>query len=181
MKKFLLLVFALGFFGTAQAQFGVRAGFSSPNLVKTNFDANPGFHAGVYFRKELGFIAIEPGLQYAQKGYTTDIGPAGEITERLNYVDLPLLVRWNFLPILNVFAGPQGSILVSRKYETAGNTDTSTEPVKGYDIAGVVGVGVKLPLNLNAQVSYDFGLQNLNYYNQDVKNNVLKISVGIDF
>jgi hypothetical protein len=181
MKKLLVLVFALGFFGTVQAQFGVRAGFSNPNFVETNFDANPGFHAGVYFRKELGFVAVEPGIQYAQKGYTTAVGPLGGINERLNYVDLPLLLRLNFLPFLNVFAGPQGSILVSRKYETGGNTDTSTDPIKAYDIAGVVGVGVKLPLNLNAQVSYDFGLQNLNYYNQDVKNNVLKLSVGIDF
>ncbi|MEB2783786.1 porin family protein [Algoriphagus persicinus] len=181
MKKLLILCFALGLFSTANAQFGVRAGYSLANFSNFESDATGGIHAGVYYRKELGFISIEPGIQYSQKGYRIDQATAGETKERLNYVDLPLLLRVNFLPILNVFVGPQGSLLVSRKYEAGGNTETSTEAIKAYDIAGIVGVGVKLPLNLNAQVSYDFGIQSLNYFNQDVKNNVLKLSVGIDF
>jgi hypothetical protein len=184
MKKLLVLVFALGFLGTAQAQFGVRAGFSSANF--SDFDSDPlaGFHAGVYYKKELGFVSIEPGIQYSQKGHER-VGSTGVNAvknDRLNYIDVPVLLRVNFLPFLNVFAGPQGSVLVSRKLEFLnGDTDTSTEPIKGYDIAGVVGIGANLPLGLNAQVSYDIGLQSVNYYNQDVKNNVLKISLGYDF
>jgi len=184
MKKLLVLVFALGFFGTAEAQFGVRAGFSTANF--SDFDSDPiaGFHAGAYFRKELGFISIEPGLQFSQKGYESDglIGTPPIQNDRLSYVDVPVLFRVDFLPFLNVFAGPQGSVLVSRKLNYVdGGTETSTEPIKGYDIAGVVGVGANLPLGLNAQVSYDIGFQSVNYYNQDVKNNVLKISIGYDF
>lgn len=180
MKKLLVLFFALGLFSTANAQFGVRAGYSSANFSDFDSDAIAGFHAGTYYRKDLGLISLESGLQFSQKGYMVDQGGAGEITERLNYIDLPVLLRVNFLPIVNVFAGPQGSALLSRKYENGGNTQTSTEAIKPYDISGVVGVGVKLPLNLNAQVSYDFGLQSLNYFDQDVKNNVLKFSLGID-
>ena len=184
MKKLLVIVFALGFFGTAQAQFGARAGFSSANF--SDFDSDPlaGFHIGAYYKKDLGFISVEPGIQYSQKGHER-IGATGTPAvknDRLNYVDVPVLVRVNFLPFLNVFAGPQGSVLVSRKLEYVdGSTETSTEPIKGYDIAGVVGVGANLPLGLNAQVSYDIGFQSANYYNQDVKNNVLKISLGYDF
>ncbi|REG90983.1 porin family protein [Algoriphagus antarcticus] len=184
MKKLLVFVFALGLFGTAQAQFGVRAGFSSANFTDFASDPIAGFHAGAYFRKELGFISIEPGIQYSQKGHERvgAIGTPAVKNDRLSYVDVPVLVRLNFLPYLNVFAGPQGSVLVSRKLEfTDGSTDTSTEPIKGYDIAGVIGVGAKLPQGLNAQVSYDIGFQSLNYYNQNVKNSVLKISIGYDF
>lgn len=184
MKKLLVFVFALGLFSTAQAQFGVRAGLSSANF--SDFDSNPllGFHVGAYYKKDLGFISLEPGIQFSQKGHEriASIGDGGVKSDRLNYVDIPVLIRVNFLPFLNVFAGPQGSVLVSRKLEFLdGSTDTSTEPIKGYDIAGVVGVGANLPLGLNAQVSYDIGFQSLNYYNQDVKNNVLKISIGYDF
>lgn len=183
MKKLLIFVFALGLISSAQAQFGVRAGFSSANFTDFNSDAVSGFHAGAYFRKELGFIAVEPGLQYAQKGYKSVLtASAGERNETLSYIDIPVLVRVNFLPFLNVFAGPQGSVLVSRKLELAdGSTETNTEPIRGYDIAGVVGVGAKLPLGLNAQLSYDFGLQSVNYYDQNVKNNVFKVSLGYDF
>lgn len=184
MKKLLVLVFALGLFGTAQAQFGLRAGFSSANFSDFDSDAIAGFHVGAYYKKDLGFISIEPGIQYSQKGHEriASINDGGVKNDRLNYIDLPVLLRVNFLPFLNVFAGPQGSVLVSRKLEFLnGDTDTSTEPIKGYDIGAVVGVGANLPLGLNAQVSYDIGLQSVNYYNQDVKNNVLKISIGYDF
>ena len=184
MKKLLVIVFALGFFGTAQAQFGVRAGYSSTNFTNFDSDALAGFHAGAYFRKDLGFISIEPGIQFSQKGYDSNgmIGAPPVKNDRLNYVDIPVLLRVNILPFLNVFAGPQGSVLVSRKLEYMdGNTDTSTEPIKGYDLAGVLGLGAKLPLGLNLQLSYDLGFQSVNYYNQDVKNNTLKVSLGYDF
>ncbi|MEB2775586.1 outer membrane beta-barrel protein [Algoriphagus sp. D3-2-R+10] len=184
MKKLLVFVFALGFFGTAQAQFGVRAGFSSANFTDFGSEAIAGFHAGAYYKKDLGFLSIEPGIQFSQKGHERvgDTGTPAVKSDRLNYVEVPVLLRANLLPFLNVFAGPQGSVLVSRKLEYVdGGTETTTEPIKGYDLAGVVGVGANLPLGLNAQVSYDIGFQSVNYYNQNVKNNVLKISLGYDF
>lgn len=183
MKKLLILVFALGLSSSAQAQFGIRAGYSSANFTDFNSDAVSGFHAGAYFRKELGFLSVEPGVQYAQKGYKATIAPGtGERTEKMSYLDIPLLVRVNFLPYLNVFAGPQGSVLISRNLELPdGSTETSTEPIRGYDLAGVVGVGASIIGGINAQFSYDFGLQSVNYYDQNVKNNVFKISLGYDF
>ncbi|SFT66932.1 Outer membrane protein beta-barrel domain-containing protein [Algoriphagus locisalis] len=183
MKKLLAFVFVLGLFGTAHAQFGLRAGFSSANF--SDFDSDPlsGFHAGAYYKIGAGFLAFEPGIQYSQKGYTNLLnGSPSTDKELLSYLDVPVLVRVNFLPFLNVFAGPQGSVLVSRNREFSdGSTESTTEPIRGYDISGVVGVGANLPLGLNAQVSYDIGFQSVNYYNQDVKNNVLKISLGYDF
>ncbi|WP_192346858.1 porin family protein [Algoriphagus sp. Y33] len=184
MKKLLVLVFALGFFGAAQAQFGVRAGFSSANFTDFETDAIAGFHAGAYYKIDLGFLAIEPGLQFSQKGHKRvgDTGTPAADKERLNYVDIPALVRVNLLPYLNVFAGPQASLLVSRKLEYVdGSSITTTDPIRKYDITGVVGVGANLPLGLNAQVSYDLGLVSANYYEVNVKNNVLKISLGYDF
>lgn len=186
MKKLFIFIFAMGMFGAAQAQFGARAGFSSANITDFSSDAVAGLHLGAYYKKEFGFIDVEPGIQFSQKGYkNVAVGMTGvSLTqdERLNYIDVPVLVRFNFLPFLNVFAGPQGSILVSRKLELSnGASETTTEPVKGFDIAGVIGLNAKLPWNLNAQMSYDIGFQSLNYYDQDVKNRALKISIGYDF
>ncbi|MBN3584458.1 PorT family protein [Algoriphagus aestuarii] len=181
MKKFLFLILSIGFISTAQAQFGLRAGLNSSNFSDTNFDTKMGFHAGAYYKLGVGILSIEPGVQFSQKGYEGTDGTTGdEINERLNYIDVPVLVRFNFLPAVNVFAGPQGSVLISRNYDLGGTSSTSTEVVKGYDIGGVVGVGVNLPLGLNVQASYDIGFSNLNYFNTDVKNRVLKLSLGID-
>lgn len=181
MKKILFLILTLGFIGAAQAQFGLRAGLNSSNFSDTNYDAKIGFHAGGYYKFDLGILAVEPGIQYSQRGYEgTASGSGGEVSEKLNYIDVPVLVRFDFLPIVNVFAGPQGSILASRKYTLDGDTNTGTETIRGYDVGGVVGVGVNLPLGFNVQASYDFGLTSLNYFDTDVKNRLLKLSIGID-
>ncbi len=182
MKKIFLVLLAFGLFQSAQAQFGVRAGWSSANFEDTNFRNKSTFHVGGYYRAEAGAFSIEPGLQFSQKGYETNDGQTGaKIDEQLSYIDVPLLFRLNFLPSLNVFAGPQGSILISRKYTDGMDTNTSTEIIRGYDIAGVVGLGVSLPWGINAQASYDFGFTSLNYFDTNVTNRVFKLSLGWDF
>lgn len=182
MKKIFFLLLSVLLIQGAQAQFGVRAGYNSANFEQTNYRNKSGFHVGGYYRAEAGFFSVEPGIQFSQKGYESNNGQTGaKIDESLSYVDVPLLFRLNFLPSLNVLAGPQGSVLISRKYSDGTNTVTSTEIIRGYDVAGVVGLGVNLPLGINAQVSYDFGLTSLNYFDTDVKSRVFKLSVGYDF
>lgn len=181
MKKILWVFFLLSFAGTANAQFGLRAGYSSANFSDTNFSSRSGFHAGAYYTFGTSFIKVEPGLQFAQKGYkgTDDLGVL--IDEQLNYIDIPVLVRLSLLPMVNVFAGPQASFLASRNYQLGPITSKSLEVLTGYDLAGVVGAQVNLPMGLNLQASYDIGLRSLNYFNTDVKNRVFKISLGYSF
>jgi hypothetical protein len=181
MKKFLFLILSIGLISSAQAQFGARAGLNSSNLSDTNFSYRQGFHLGAYYRIPMGIIDIEPGLQYSKKGYegTEDVS-GDDVKEGLNYIDIPVIFRFNLLETVNIFAGPQASVLASRKYELGNTTSSSTDVIRGYDFAGVIGVGIKLPLGFNVQASYDIGLTNLNYFDTDVKNRVFKVSVGFD-
>jgi hypothetical protein len=182
MKKILLAFFLVGVVASAQAQFGVRAGYNSANFSDTNFDPKSGFHVGAYYTLGIGFISIEPGLQYSQKGYQgTEGGTGKSVDEQLGYIDIPVLARLNLLPSINIFAGPQVSLLASSVYQLGEETFDSSEAIRGYDVGAVVGAQVKLPLGLNAQASYDFGLSSLNYYNSDVKNQVFKIALGYTF
>ena len=182
MRKVLLAFFLLGFVASAQAQFGIRAGFNSANFSDTNFDAKSGFHFGAYYTLGTDFLSIEPGLQYSQKGYTgVQDGTGNLIDEQLGYIDVPVLIRLKLIPAINIFAGPQLSFLASRNYQLGTTTSTSTAVIRGYDVAGVVGAQLKLPLGLNVQASYDLGLSSLNYFNTDVKNQVFKVSLGYSF
>jgi hypothetical protein len=62
-----------------------------------------------------GFISLEPGVQYSIKGYEGNVKSTGVvISEKLNYVDILVLIRLNIYPFLNVFAGPQASFVLSR-------------------------------------------------------------------
>lgn len=182
MRKVLLVFFLIGIVATAQAQFGVRAGFSSANFSDTNFDAKSGFHIGAYYSFGAGFISIEPGLQYSQKGYQgTEAATGKSVDEQLGYIDIPVLFRVNLIPAVNIFAGPQASVLASSVYQLGDETFDSSEAIKGYDLGGVVGAQVKLPLGFNVQANYDFGLSSLNYYDTEVKNQVFKVSLGYTF
>ncbi|MBN7811677.1 PorT family protein [Algoriphagus sp. H41] len=182
MRKILLVFFLVGFAATAQAQLGVRAGFNSANFSNANFDAKSGFHLGAYYTFGADFLSVEPGIQYSQKGYTGEEAGSGlAVKEQLGYIDVPVLVRLKLLPALNVFAGPQASVLASSKYQKGDQTSDSSEATKGYDIGGVFGAQVKLPLGFNIQASYDLGFTSLNYFNTDVKNQVFKISAGYTF
>jgi hypothetical protein len=67
---------------------------------------------------------------------------------------------------------------VSRNYTLGNTTSTSLEPIRGYELGAVVGVGLKVAAGLNLQASYDLGLSSLNYFNTDVSNRVLKLSLG---
>jgi len=186
MKKLLfVLLFGITFMFNheVKAQFGARVGANFTNFNGFDFDSRTGLHAGIYYGLPLmEKLVIEPAILYSQKGYkSADNSASGRIKENLNYIDIPVLVRYQVLDGLNLFAGPQGSLLFSRKYEQGGMISKTKEIVRGYDIAGVIGAGVNLPLGFNVQASYDFGLVDLNYFNFDVKNRVFKLSLGKDF
>ncbi|EAZ80339.1 porin family protein [Algoriphagus machipongonensis] len=181
MKYFLpLIIFSilsLESFGQA----GIRAGMSSGNFTNSNYKAMLGIHGGVYYRAELGFISIEPGVQFAQRGSKRNDGQTGKvITERLNYVDAPLLFRINFLPEVHLFVGPQASFLISRKYEFEGDVDTNSEAFPKTEFGGVGGIGVSFPYGVNFQVSFDIAKTDLGDYYPDKRNKVLKLSLAFD-
>lgn len=182
MRKILIAFFLFGLVASVQAQFGLRAGYSAANFSDTNFKAKAGFHVGAYYLIGSGFFTVEPGLQYSQKGYQgTEVGTGKPVDELLGYIDIPVLLRMKLLPAINIFAGPQASVLASSEYQLGDETFDSSEAIKGYDLAGVVGIQIKLPLKINVQANYDFGLTSLNYYDTDVKNQVFKVSLGYTF
>ncbi len=182
MRKILTLFFLIGIAASAQAQFGVRAGFSSTNFSDTNFDARSGFHGGAYYTFDLGLMMVEPGIQYSQKGYKgMEEVTLLPVDEKLGYIDIPVLLRVELIPAVNLFAGPQFSFLASSEYVKGGQTSDSSDATRGYDVGGVFGAQAKLPLGFNVQASYDLGFTSLNYYNFDVKNRVFKISAGYTF
>jgi len=188
MKKTLgifLLMFGLIGVQEVHAQFfqaGIRAGFSYPNITGIDANAYSGMHAGAYFKfNPLGPFAVEPGIQYSQKGYRAPASsPSGHVVDRLHYLDVPVLVRMSVLPLVNIFAGPQASYLLARNYD--GDVSfTNTRNIRDFDLSGVAGIGIDLPLGFNLQGSYEFGITNLEYDGNETRHNVVKVSLGKTF
>jgi hypothetical protein len=183
MKKGLLLVAFLIFAAAAQAQLGVRAGIGSSNF--SNGDVQRGFtslirpHFGAYYGMQATEkLTVEPGLFYAGKGISTVNDANKEFKESLSYLDIPVLARYAVNEDFNVFVGPQVGFLLARTYTEESLKITDTAPVGGYEIGGVLGVGYQMASGINLQASYDFGIVPFKYFEADVNNTVIKLSIG---
>ena len=135
---------------------------------------------------------LEPGLYLASRGYQVNNTVAGlvqvEVTNRAYYLELPVYARVFLTDELNVFAGPQLSVLLSNNFNTQlsafiASTDfdrKASDNLNKVDIGLALGVGYQLPVGFNIQAGYDIGLIP---FSEDVKayNGVWKLGVGYSF
>lgn len=171
-----LALFFTASFGMLQAQndenvtteFGVKGGFNMSNLYQNDADDNNvlyGFNAGVYATLPISdFIAIQPELLYTTKGAELEYNNAfaeGNAKFKLNYIELPLLVRVNITKNFNIHAGGYASYLVSSKVTGDGDINfdenIDTDDLNKFDAGLSAGVGVDFsPISIG--VRYNYGL-----------------------
>ncbi|PAM95504.1 hypothetical protein B4N84_09560 [Flavobacterium sp. IR1] len=172
---FALTLFMTATFGVLHAQdenvtteFGVKGGFNMSNLYQNDADDENvlyGFNAGVYATLPISdFIAIQPELLFTTKGAELKYDNAlasGDAKFRLNYIELPLLVRVNITKNFNVHAGGYASYLVSSKLTGSGTFDfdenIDTDELNKFDAGLSAGIGVDFnPISVG--VRYNYGL-----------------------
>lgn len=170
-----LTLFISASFGMLHAQdnnvnteFGVKGGFNMSNLYSN--DANDdnvlyGFNAGVYATLPISdFIAIQPEILFTTKGAELDYNNAfatGNAKFKLNYIEVPLLVRVNITKNFNVHAGGYASYLVSSKVTGDGDInfdqEIDTDDLNKFDAGLSAGVGVDFnPVSIGLR--YNYGL-----------------------
>jgi len=160
MKKTLLLVMALVsgvFISEAQeSRYGVRVGanisaISSDNIPEELEDGRIGVVVGFFADFALNSnLRIQPELQYSGQGNK-------EKDLRVNYIQLPVLLKYNITDIFNIQLGPQAGIKIWEWEDNQnGNTDFGT-----FDFAGVAGIGVNITDNFFMDLRYALGLSNI--------------------
>jgi hypothetical protein len=151
-------------------EFGVKGGFNMSNLYNSGDDVDDnnilyGFNAGVYATLPISdFIAIQPEVLFTTKGAELEYNNAlvsGNAKFKLNYIEVPLLVRVNITKNFNVHAGGYASYLVSSKVKGNGDfdfdEDIDTNDLNKFDAGLSAGVGVDFsPLSIG--VRYNYGL-----------------------
>ncbi|MHA6250242.1 porin family protein [Pontibacter sp. CAU 1760] len=203
---------------TSPVRFGIRAGVnvadwegetmqSVQDLANQTNGAimqemRTGFHAGGYVTIPIlpGF-EIEPGLQYSQKGTVlrgkipiqdSEFLKANlTVTNKAEYLDLPLLARVYVGEGFHFYAGPQVSYLVSNKVEAragafgfnAVNQEFDIKNrIREVDVAVSGGLGYKFASGFNISAGYDYGLSTVDKNGSfDTFNRVAKASVGYTF
>ena len=127
MKTILNFLFILSITLTAQAQksnAGIKGGY---NLAAVNFDGDTetgqrhGFHVGFYGESFISkSVSLQAELLYSQQGYQLK-DDASTFTQKLDYINLPVLLK--LYPTRNFFleAGPQVGLAISHKEEFDSN------------------------------------------------------------
>ena len=170
-----LILFLTASFGMLHAQnnnvnpeYGIKGGFNMSNLYSS--DANDenilyGFNAGLYATLPISdFIAIQPEILFTTKGAKLEYNNAlasGESKFRLNYIEVPLLVRVNITRNFNIHAGGYASYLVSSKVTGRGDfnfeQEIDTNDLNKFDAGLSAGVGVDFdPISIGLR--YNYGL-----------------------
>jgi hypothetical protein len=128
-------------------------------------------------------FAIQPELLVSGKGSNWD-DPNYDV--RISHIDLPVLIRYQIIDLLNVHAGPQvGYLLSARQKDNAtGDVIKINDYYKKPDLGLVVGIEANLPVNINITVRYVFGLiptTTEEVYIDPWLNNFFQISAGYRF
>ena len=170
MKFFFFLLILVLFTTKSFSQgvdLGIKVGANFASLtddVETRTGLNFGAFATIKFSDK---IALQGDLLYSQQ--CAELLNIGKVD--LDYINVPVVLKYYLVKKLNIQAGPQFGFLVN-------DDDLNTESM---DIAGVVGLGLDLPLGIRIDGRYNFGLTEIFPDVSGLKNNVFSLSVGWSF
>lgn len=192
MKKNIILA-ALFFFSAlmglnAQNAVGARVGATWNNVTSQDlsgtidFKAMSSISAGAFYEMNLGHnFAIQPEINYNEKGFKSDIGkdftllgvnlPVGaSATTVVKYVDVPVLAKYKFGNTEGVrayvMAGPSLGYAMSGVIDTRAKVlidikvastpiDLASNNYKRVELAGIIGGGVEIPVSEKAKLFVD--------------------------
>lgn len=184
---FLSMVFNINAQNEKTSNAGIKGGY---NLAAVSFDGDTetgqrhGFHLGFYGESFVSqAVALQVELLYSQQGYELEDG-SGTFTQKLDYINVPLLLK--IYPDDNFFleAGPQIGYAISHKEEfdsSFGLFDTSQEfDPQSFDWGVNFGGGFKTDSGVTLGVRYHLGLGSV-YDEGSPRNRVWQFSLGFDF
>ncbi len=165
---------------------GIKGGY---NMSSVSFDGTSetdklhGYHIGIYGESYIGnYLSIQPEIMYSKQGYKI-IDQSGTYTQKLDYINVPLMLK--LYPVKSFFleAGPQIGFSISHK-ETFDSgfilydTEKEFEP-NNFDWGVNVGAGFKSDSGLSLGVRYHLG-QNDIYDEDKPKNRVWQLYVALE-
>lgn len=163
--------------------FGIKAGVNISNVedkATANTTTLVGYHAGILAHCHLSTnLAVQPEVLFSSQG--AQYPNFGK--EKLNYLNVPVLLQYMFDQGVRVETGPQVGFVTSAKLErSSGGTTDIKYQLKNADFGWVIGLGYLSTAGLGIDARYNLGLTNISKDNQfNVKNRVWQFGLFYQF
>lgn len=211
MNKTYIILILLANMLTVKAQdvkFGLKGGvnFSNISISGGNSVTNPdtttrtSFHLGGLVEVKLADkFALQPEIQYSSVGYKfaltgieQGISYRGDVVDKIDYLSIPVLVKYFAAEGFSLDFGPQVGFLISHKADIKVNVlgNSSTQTVDLADESEKIEFGLnfgatyKFKNNLFLSGRYNLGLSNIQKESTDgekILNRTFQLSLGYIF
>lgn len=211
MNKTYIILILLANMLTVKAQdvkFGLKGGvnFSNISISGGNSVTNPdtttrtSFHLGGLVEVKLADkFALQPEIQYSSVGYKfaltgieQGISYRGDVVDKIDYLSIPVLVKYFAAEGFSIEFGPQIAFLMSHKADiqvnVAGTSNSETTDLKKYsentEFGLNFGASYKLKNNLFFSGRYNLGLSDMQSESSDgekILNRCFQLSIGYFF
>ncbi len=185
MKKislfFAAFVLTLAVAAQDRTKLGFKAGLNIANLNIENgesTDSRMGFHAGALAHIHLTpGLSLQPEIVYSQQGMEHEIGGSTN-TWKLNYINVPVQLQYNFNNGFRLQTGPQLGFLLDPVIENENGTRLDiTDDLKKTDVSWTFGGGYLSHSGFGVDARYNYGLSNINEGANNVSNRVFQVGV----
>ncbi len=177
--------------------FGVRAGFMLSTVAMDSgyWDQNPDLKPGLDLAATVripiggGDFVLQPEIHWLQKGYqiadaTADTFAFGKVVNTFNYIELPLLLRYNAGANHKVFVtgGPAAGYFISgtQKSDTYGTQSFDKSTFHRLEWSMYLGAGIVLGA-WEVDLRYMQGFNDIADGSADVVNRSFGVGIGFGF
>ena len=174
---------------------------SGLKLANVNFNNGTGYHIGAYSLIRIKKFALQPEIVYSRQGQYFNTPLNTNLDTHINYVNIPVILKYYLVGGLNFQLGPQFGFVASSSADLVDKTNNlklaaTGQSLKDYinttDFSMAYGIGLDLPFGASLTVRYNSGISDINKYTNGStpgpltpsigtstsKNHVLQISVG---
>ncbi|WP_445430521.1 porin family protein [Chryseobacterium indoltheticum] len=186
---------------SSDVRFGIKAGMNVSSLSKNETledqGSKIGFNAGVFANIPIAeSFSIQPEVLYSQYGDKYDYVVAGNrysYANHLDYVTVPVMFQYNFIPNLYVEAGPEFGFMVSAKNKAKNETNNDVLAESGnykdnfntFNVGIGLGAGYYFTDNIGITARYVAGVTDIakdRPANSDaVRNNAFQVGLAYKF
>jgi hypothetical protein len=157
------------------AKFGLKGGINFANVTNTGGDLKTGFHfGGLAHIHVTPAFSLQPEIVYSTQGakYSSD----AKIL--LNYINIPVLLQYNFDNGFRLQGGPQLGIMTEAKSKVGNMEADISDSYKSIDFSIPLGFSYLGYSGFGADARYNIGVTNvIENSSQTYRNSVIQLGV----